>query len=144
MFAAWIISLPVSPYRFVADSAHVHPPGDGHGCLAMILLHHPNHFPHHHRTGIRSDLVRRAGGGHVRKWPTSTPPVGMTVYVVHGVTGVPWKRFLKEIYRCSGHGLRTGASDSPFGYQSVLVRLAQYNRPLRSGFAVRGGLAIKL
>ena len=95
LFAEWISGLPVSPHMILILILVMYIPlGMVMDVMAMILLTVPIIFP----------IITSLGFDPI--WfgvlivvmcelANITPPVGMTVYIVHGVTGVP----LEEVFR---------------------------------------------
>lgn len=95
LFASWIVSLPVSPYMILCLILLMYIPlGMVMDVMAMILLTVPVIFPI--ITGLGFDPIWFGVLIVVMcELANLTPPVGMTVYVVHGVTGVP----LDQVFR---------------------------------------------
>ena len=89
MFAEWVIGLPVSPYAILLFILFLYVPlGMVLDALSMVLLTIPTVFP----------IVKMLGFDPiwfgvlvvlVMEMALISPPVGMIVYVVHGVTKVP-------------------------------------------------------
>ena len=95
IFAEWIAGLPVSPYAILILILLMYIPlGMVMDVMAMILLTVPIIFPI--ITGLGFDPIWFGVLIVVMcELANITPPVGMTVYVVHGVTGVP----LEQVFR---------------------------------------------
>ena len=89
MFAEWVIGLPVSPYAILLFILFLYVPlGMVLDALSMVLLTIPTVYP----------IVKMLGFDPiwfgvlvvlVMEMALISPPVGMIVYVVHGVTKVP-------------------------------------------------------
>jgi tripartite ATP-independent transporter DctM subunit len=95
IFAEWITGLPVSPHMILILILLMYIPlGMVMDVMAMILLTVPIVFPI--VTGLGFDPIWFGVLIVVMcELANITPPVGMTVYVVHGVTGVP----LEQVFR---------------------------------------------
>ncbi|MBW1799297.1 MAG: TRAP transporter large permease [Deltaproteobacteria bacterium] len=95
LFAEWISGLPVSPYMILIFILLMYIPlGMVMDVMAMILLTIPIIFPI--ITGLGFDPIWFGVLVVVMcELANITPPVGMTVYVVHGVTKVP----LEQVFR---------------------------------------------
>jgi tripartite ATP-independent transporter DctM subunit len=95
LFAGWITGLPVSPYAILILILLMYIPlGMVMDVMAMILLTVPIIFPI--ITGLGFDPIWFGVLIVVMcELANITPPVGMTVYVVHGVTKVP----LEQVFR---------------------------------------------
>ena len=89
IFAEWITGLPISPYAILICILLMYIPlGMVMDVMAMILLTIPIIFPI--ITGLGFDPIWFGVLVVVQcELANITPPVGMTVYVVHGVTKVP-------------------------------------------------------
>jgi len=95
MFAAWVTGLPISPYAILIFILLLYIPlGMVLDALSMVLLTIPTVFP----------IIKGLGFDPiwfgvlivlVVEMALITPPVGMIVYVVQGVTKVP----LEEVFR---------------------------------------------
>ncbi len=95
LFAEWITGLPVSPHMILIFILAMYLPlGMFMDVMAMILLTVPIIFPI--ITGLGFDPIWFGVLIVVMcELANITPPVGMTVYVVHGVTRVP----LEQVFR---------------------------------------------